>query len=585
MATYSYSPLSFEEIRVLELQPGLFRDPIHVSLSHVVLTVSSQQHSVRLSLVELRKTLPPGWAAWENVEGRIYFQNESTERTCWQHPDSDFGQNLYADTEEVDDPEYRPKYEALSYTWGSAEKTDIVYVQQDAAKGPTQYLEIGQNLASALRHLRHSTTTRTMWIDAVCINQLDIAERNEQVKRMVDIYKLAYRVVVWLGEEADKSNLALSTMEFVGKQLEISKSNTRARSPYAEEPEWFRAACKLPYDDDTWRAWFELAKRPWFERLWIWQEIQLANSRSLVQCGHESILWSLFRRAVVCIASKKDIAHPQYREQFLFLRYFAYDRRRTPFSHMIAYIWRRKCSDPRDKIYGVLGMAPPKFAHKIRPEYSQSVSAVYKDVALAHLQQVQRLETIQYCNPATRLIDGPSWVPDMSGPGPSVVVSYYQYASGFSRAHAVYRCPDILEVVGLQCAKVVKVSEPGPRGPNHGDAMRSIQSWEPEDLLTASYVTGETLLDAYISTLCAGDIKNRWPDNVYPTLQAWRTTFLSKLLKSLGKVHPDSLYDRDVNTALDYARGRTFITTEEGYIGLGPSSVLPGESAAPNIYV
>jgi hypothetical protein len=102
MAKFSYSPLSLEEIRVLDVHPGSFGDPIYVSLSHFALVLPPQQHSARLSLVELRKTLPPGWTAWENVEGRIYFENENNDSTCWQHPDANHIQDLVVGAEEVD---------------------------------------------------------------------------------------------------------------------------------------------------------------------------------------------------------------------------------------------------------------------------------------------------------------------------------------------------------------------------------------------------------------------------------------------------------------------------------------------------
>ena len=85
-------------------------------------------------------------------------------------------------------------YEALSYVWGDgSEKTPI------QINGST--LEVGTNLRLALFNLREPNKPRTLWIDAICINQDDISERNQQVTIMGDIYSRARRTVVWLCDE------------------------------------------------------------------------------------------------------------------------------------------------------------------------------------------------------------------------------------------------------------------------------------------------------------------------------------------------------------------------------------------------
>jgi hypothetical protein len=63
------------------------------------------------------------------------------------------------------------------------------------------------NLASALQHIRFQDQERTLWVDAVCINQKDIAERNHQVTQMQEIYLTARQAVVWLGNRNAESAL------------------------------------------------------------------------------------------------------------------------------------------------------------------------------------------------------------------------------------------------------------------------------------------------------------------------------------------------------------------------------------------
>jgi hypothetical protein len=100
--------------------------------------------------------------------------------------------------------------------------------------GPTT-LTIRSNLASALRHLRYQYKPRTLWIDAICINQEDYAERGDAVCHMGTIYKLANRVVVWFGPEERNSEIALDTLRYLGEQVEISSDGWRLNPPGCDQ--------------------------------------------------------------------------------------------------------------------------------------------------------------------------------------------------------------------------------------------------------------------------------------------------------------------------------------------------------------
>ncbi|KAF2495046.1 HET-domain-containing protein, partial [Lophium mytilinum] len=93
------------------------------------------------------------------------------------------------------------RYEALSYCWGdSSTKLSI------SCNG--ERLLVGESLYSALDHLRDSLQKPTLWIDAICINQTDIGERNSQVTLMRRIYSSCQRAVVWLGPADTQTELA-----------------------------------------------------------------------------------------------------------------------------------------------------------------------------------------------------------------------------------------------------------------------------------------------------------------------------------------------------------------------------------------
>ena len=88
----------------------------------------------------------------------------------------------------------------MSYAWGNEPSSEEVTIvspgRTETLRSTSRIFQIRPNLHHALKHLRQTDTARTLWIDALCINQEDMEERNVQVKRMASIYKLASRVVV-----------------------------------------------------------------------------------------------------------------------------------------------------------------------------------------------------------------------------------------------------------------------------------------------------------------------------------------------------------------------------------------------------
>ena len=94
-----------------------------------------------------------------------------------------------------------PSYEALSYTWGksTSDPQPVIYINDNVS------LPLTDNLHNALKRLRRRFRTRVLWIDALCINQEDLAERASQVSFMGETYKSARGVCVWLGDTSDIS--------------------------------------------------------------------------------------------------------------------------------------------------------------------------------------------------------------------------------------------------------------------------------------------------------------------------------------------------------------------------------------------
>ena len=150
-------------------------------------------------------------------------------------------------------------------------------------------LPITKNLAGALQHLRHTNQERTLWIDAVCINQQDLEERGQQVALMKEIFQYSHRTLVWLGEESRDSQRAIELVRHLGKAWQQRG---------AQRFWWSPSSIKIPrLYDPAWRAFALLLQRPWFRRAWIVQEASVAKD-ILIACGTESITWEELLRAV-----------------------------------------------------------------------------------------------------------------------------------------------------------------------------------------------------------------------------------------------------------------------------------------------
>ncbi|KAK7223193.1 hypothetical protein V2G26_011196 [Clonostachys chloroleuca] len=89
-----------------------------------------------------------------------------------------------------------PKYEALSYVWGSRDNMPALFVNNHK-------VQVTENLHAALQRLRDPSHERTLWVDALCINQTDTAEKTTQLAMMSEIYRSTWRCLIWLGREPE----------------------------------------------------------------------------------------------------------------------------------------------------------------------------------------------------------------------------------------------------------------------------------------------------------------------------------------------------------------------------------------------
>lgn len=141
------------------------------------------------------------------------------------------------------DKHLRP-FEAVSYCWGSNDKTKSIRVTD---QDHDQELKVTENLHAALVRLRDEDIVRILWVDAICIDQSNKEEKGHQIKQMAELYAKAGRVIVWLGESENGSDKALMAIHEAARNLQ-----------YASSP--------LLASDQSISALFE---RPWFRRIWV----------------------------------------------------------------------------------------------------------------------------------------------------------------------------------------------------------------------------------------------------------------------------------------------------------------------------
>ena len=89
-------------------------------------------------------------------------------------------------------PIKKTKYTCLSYVWGSSPADHTIFVND-------RLFAIRKNLYDYLERVQRSRSRRWLWVDAICIDQGNIKERNHQVALMAKIYNNAESVDIWLG--------------------------------------------------------------------------------------------------------------------------------------------------------------------------------------------------------------------------------------------------------------------------------------------------------------------------------------------------------------------------------------------------
>lgn len=271
--------------------------------------------------------------------------------------------------------DYALDYRAVSYVWGDASITNDILVEGKP-------FTIRNNLWNFLAQARKERFSGTLWIDAICINQADIEERNRQVAIMGLIYSKAIDVWAWVGLGTEIHYSAFRHIAEIDWPVEVRRKE-KVQGPSTIEQHF--ESMKLFLDLKYW------------SRLWITQEFVLARSVT-IQCGPEvlsGILLDYFSRVVMGLgeATSDSLEESLFRSPGVGVLHSRL-LHTSPLHRIIgaraylcilmvfAHFWARAdCTDPHDYVYALLSLDSATHS-EIVPDYRKPLLQLFLEVVL-----------------------------------------------------------------------------------------------------------------------------------------------------------------------------------------------------------
>lgn len=522
-------------------------------------------------------------------------------------------------------------YHCLSYTWGSRNEKPTCKIFLNG-----QTFMIRENLDKALREIRENVFQVVIWIDAICIDQNNVSERNRQIPRMVEIYDAAETVISWAGEGDEASDIAIDFLDELESPI-LHPDEYGNWGPYTvkEGDEW--KINPIPDLPRRLAALYCFLSRPYFRRIWVVQELAVANLPSLY-CGKKRAAWRQLDKAayhlIAILNSDKTMpaqmiaANPTLNsisiEQISFIRrmfYFRHLRSKNADSIfgqtnqngvkdtspgiLDAVVLCRdfQSTSPYDKVFSLLNLAKDFQTTDFRPDYSKSLSQTHHEFAVAVACKTQSLDIICAAESVNSSeLDMPSWCPDWTMPAtvsslirhdrvPDIFMSAVTDMSGpiyntctpsASTPHFDFKGP-VLEVTGiiLDSIKIIQQSSDDTFQRWMTTAANECQPVEEKDLP----VTETPFMNKFWSML-AGDSTGVWSVETTP-----RETWPPGTNETGGNVpfRPICVKKDRTKHRLPYTstgifdivtRGRALIITENGLMGLAPHYAKEGQKLA-----
>ncbi|KAI1398800.1 HET-domain-containing protein [Hypoxylon fuscum] len=535
------------------------------------------------------------------------------------------GEQLLECVLEHGDIDKSPSYEAISYVWGNPrEKVEIV------CNGKT--LTITAGLGEVLRHFRSPLERRSLWADAICINQDDNDERGRQVRRMKDIYSKANRVLIWLGEERDESDKGIEVASDIAHACHqyTSKGGSLETVTFNDElAQKFFGKFRDPSEFPRLSAFAKIIGRLWFTRVWVVQELALATEAT-VFCGNSSISWTDLMAAITAQDHLNLWLSDHERNAYVFILERARREWNAGNRHsLLSVLFRYRIldsTDPRDKIFGLSALIKNEFSdiEALRPNYNVDTTELYTAVAEEILKRSSHLNLLSVPRrlSGTGPGDLPSWAPDWTNTRLTAPLGLANYSeinelafatSGSSKPQVEFSnggIPTCLGVHGHFIDRIAAVStvlrlEHLPQTNYHGIRIPKcafvLDDWSrvAGPRKSEPYITGEPIRDAFVQTLVTESTDEnietlrrqldilernatiaRWLASLPSFLPNWLVDKLVYLAHALVFYNQTDQMTLDFRIHLSSLADRRVFRTDKGYIGLGSALAEVGDEIA-----
>ncbi|KAE8382672.1 heterokaryon incompatibility protein-domain-containing protein [Aspergillus bertholletiae] len=281
-------------------------------------------------------------------------------------------------------------YEALSYVWGSESKPCTIFLNGIA-------FPVTKNLYTALLHLRDPQLARTIWVDAICIDQDNDDEKSIQIPLMRAIYAQADRVIVWLGEAIEDGDNALKRIHRLAEDQSLQDKSLLAQSHKTSDD-----AC------------LKLLQREWFQRIWVLQEVGVARYISII-CGSVQINGHVFCEGLSILGYSLDLPRTirpvvHLIKGALFRPSYEIDSCGTlAIGELLDMYRNHHATILHDKVYALLGLsAEDADKTDLKPNYRLQWNDVFKKVAMHVFPGAYSVET--WLEIPVAVIEGRGWV-------------------------------------------------------------------------------------------------------------------------------------------------------------------------------
>ncbi|KAI5456204.1 HET domain-containing protein [Mariannaea sp. PMI_226] len=344
-------------------------------------------------------------------------------------------------------------YDAISYVWGNTGDVRSIHCQGHE-------VDITANLFQALRQMRHPREPKRIWADALCINQPDLVEKSFHVNMMGDIYAHAQRVVVCLGDDGQNG-------EFADIAFSVIKDYNRIAAKYLSENvlnsgEWWKpddgyglvTATRL-------QNVVPVFTHPWFERVWVLQEVGLAKNAVLaygsstiefaeamdfvqawaktgssfpgvyIRSGHISDLFGYIWSSYV-----KDVENSWFRSSRILRVLFQRPLKSAKLDFLDVLFRARhiqKATDHRDFVYAFLGHPLARSDDGellVRADYTRSLSELRLWLFSGLSARSLRFLGLVWHRLPDELASGPSWCPQLDARRAWAINGRYEASRG-----------------------------------------------------------------------------------------------------------------------------------------------------------